>query len=59
MKIPIVTEEYLNIKTTQELIDILSKFPSETKIHGAFEDPINIFVIFHRNFGIKTISIED
>jgi len=41
------------------MMDILSKFPPDTRIHGAFEDPINIHVIFHPQFGIKTISIED
>jgi hypothetical protein len=58
-KIPTITEEYTELRTVKEMMDILSKFPPDTRIHGAFEDPINIHVIFHPQFGIKTISIED
>lgn len=49
----------MEVKTAKELIDILSMFPPDTHVHGAFEDPININIIFHPQFGIKTISIED
>jgi len=48
----------MQIRTIQELTQILSQFPPETKVEGAFEDPLNLFVIFHPNFGTKTISIE-
>lgn len=58
-KIPTILEQYTELKTTKELIDILSKFPPDTRIHGAFEDPVNAHVIFHPQFGIKTISIGD
>jgi hypothetical protein len=58
-KIPTIIEKHMEVKTAKELIDILSMFPPDTHVHGAFEDPININIIFHPQFGIKTISIED
>jgi hypothetical protein len=58
MKTPIITEEHSQVRTAADLINLLSQFPLDTKIHGAFDDPVTVFVIFHPNFGTKTISIE-
>lgn len=46
------------VRTIAELMKILSEFPPETKIHGAFEDPLIVIELFHKNFGVKTLSFE-
>lgn len=46
------------VRTVVELIQLLNQFPPETKIHGPFDDPINVVELFHKNFGIKSLSLE-
>jgi hypothetical protein len=46
------------VRTIADLMRVLSEFPSNTKIHGAFEDPLIVVELFHKNFGVKTLSFE-